>query len=138
ETYHGDGLGAWSLECVSDFGAIDRSEFDRRARERALDYVADNRDRLPVVLAARAGRTWGVFDAEGQLLYDVVSEARAIELARLGLGAYYLLAAGAIAGVVVLRRRGVPSFPVTSSLVNVTITVLLFYGSTRFRAPAEP
>jgi hypothetical protein len=54
------------------------------------------------------------------------------------LAGYYLIAAGAVAGVVVLRRRGVPSFPLVAGVINVAVTVVLFYGSTRFRAPAEP
>jgi hypothetical protein len=43
-----------------------------------------------------------------------------------------------VAGIVALRRRGEPSFPLTVWVINVAITVVVFYGMTRFRAPAEP
>ena len=37
-----------------------------------------------------------------------------------------------------MRRARIPTFPLWSAVLNVVITVLIFYGSTRFRAPAEP
>lgn len=137
-TYYGQHLGSWSVGCASDHGTTDRSVVDRRTREAAFDYMAEHGGRLPVVLAARLGRVAGLYAPRQQLDFDVVSEARPREAAGVGLGAYYLLAPAAVAGAVVLRRRGVPSFPATSAVVNVAVTAVLFYGSTRFRAPAEP
>jgi hypothetical protein len=72
------------------------------------------------------------------LTLDFTVERRPLNASRAGLAMYYPAVVAAVAGVVALRRRGVPSFPVMSWLVNVAITVVAFYGSTRFRAPAEP
>jgi 4-amino-4-deoxy-L-arabinose transferase-like glycosyltransferase len=138
ETYHEPFLGAWSFACASTVDSSDRSVLDRVTRERALTYVGDHLDRLPVVTAARLGRTWGVYSPLRQLDFDVFAEARPLPAARVGLGMYYLVALASVLGVVALRRRGVPSFPLTVWLLNVAITVVVFYGSTRFRAPAEP
>lgn len=138
ETYSGPFLGAWSFDCASSVGSTDRSVLDRSTRERALTYVGDHLDRLPVVVAARLGRTFGLYAPLRQLDFDVFAEARPLPAARGGLGLYYVAALAAVGGIVALRRRGVPSFPLTVWLVNVAITVVVFYGSTRFRAPAEP
>lgn len=116
----------------------DRSELDEVTREVALDYMRENQGRLPFVLWARFGRTWGLYAPDQQLKIDSFTDARPYDAARVGLGLYYLTAAAAVAGVVALRRRGVPSFPLTAWIVNVAVTVVVFYGTTRFRAPAEP
>jgi 4-amino-4-deoxy-L-arabinose transferase-like glycosyltransferase len=137
-TYHGDLLGAWSPACASEIQDPDRSVLDQVTRDKAFTYMGHHRSRLPAVIAARLGRTWGLYAPDSQLQFDVWAEARPIEAARVGLGMYYLLAVGSVLGLVALRRRGVPSFPLTVWLINVAITVVVFYGSTRFRAPAEP
>lgn len=138
ETYSGPLLGAWSPVCASEIEGSDRSVLDQETRDKALSYMGDHLSRLPAVVAARLGRTWGLFAPSRQLDFDVLAEARPLPASRVGLGMYYgAVLAGAV-GVMALRRRGVPSFPLTVWLVNVAITVVVFYGSTRFRAPAEP
>lgn len=139
DTYSGRLLGSWSIACASPWsGTTDRSTLDLETRERALDYVGEHRDRVPIVVAARLGRTWGLYVPAEQIEVDAFSEARPLPLSQVGLGCFYVVAAGAIVGFVVLRARGVPTLPVTVWILNVTITVALVYGSTRFRAPAEP
>jgi hypothetical protein len=140
ETYYGPALGAWSFDCASDPDVpnADRSTIDKQLRDEAIDYARDHVDRVPVVVAARFGRGWGLYAPMDQLRFDRFAENRPLGASRAGLAAYYVIAAGAVAGAVVLRRRGVPSFPLVAAVVNVAVTVVLFYGSTRFRAPAEP
>ena len=139
ETYYGTALGAWSFDCASDPEAnADRSTIDKQLRDEAIDYARDHASRLPVVVAARFGRAWAVYDPLEQLKFDRFAENRPLGASRAGLASYYVIAAGAVAGAVVLRRRGVPSFPLVAGVINVAVTVVLFYGSTRFRAPAEP
>jgi hypothetical protein len=79
-----------------------------------------------------------MYDPIEQLKFDRFAENRPLGASRVGLASYYVIAAGAIAGAIVLRRRGLPSFPLVAGVINVAVTVVLFYGSTRFRAPAEP
>jgi len=138
ETYYGDALGAWSFACATAIDEDDRSVLDQRTRDEAFTYIGDHLGRLPVVVAARLGRAWALYVPFDQLRFDSVAEARPMPASRVGLGMYYALAVLSVAGVVALRRRGEPSFPLTVWLVNVAITVIVFYGMTRFRAPAEP
>jgi 4-amino-4-deoxy-L-arabinose transferase-like glycosyltransferase len=138
ETYFGPRIGSWSLDCSSDFGDRDRSVLDRQARDNALDYVDEHRDRLPAVLTARLLRTFNLAHVSNQVNFDWFAEARPIESSRAAVGSFWVIGAAAVAGTVVLRRRGIPSFPLWSAVLNVAVTVVVFYGSTRFRAPAEP
>lgn len=138
ETYYGDALGAWSFACATAIDEDDRSVLDQRTRDEAFTYIGDHVSRLPVVVAARLGRAWALYVPFDQLRFDSVAEARPLPSSQLGLGMYYGLAVLSVAGVVAFRRRGEPSFPLTVWLVNVAITVVVFYGMTRFRAPAEP
>ena len=138
DTFYGHNLGSWSLDCITDWGDRDRSVLDRLSRQNAMDYLDEHRDRLPRVLVARVLRTFNVAHVSDQVNFDWFAEARPINASWAAVGSFWVLGLSAIAGVVVLRRRGVPSFPLLSTVANVVITVLVFYGSTRFRAPAEP
>jgi 4-amino-4-deoxy-L-arabinose transferase-like glycosyltransferase len=138
DTFYGHNLGSWSLACITDWGDRDRSVLDRLSRQNAVDYIDEHRDRLPRVFAARVLRTFNLAHVSDQVNFDWFAEARPINASWAAVGSFWVLGVAAIAGAVVLRRRGVPSFPLLSTVVNVVITVLVFYGSTRFRAPAEP
>jgi hypothetical protein len=50
---------------------------------------------------------------------------------------YYLLLPFAIGGLVVMRRRRVPIFPMIAIAMSVTITVAFSFGITRYRAPVD-
>jgi hypothetical protein len=139
DTYYGRLLGSWSFACASDppLEINDRSTIDKQLRDEAFTYAGDHASRIPVVVAARVGRAFAVYGPVEQLDFDRFAENRPLWASRLGLAAYYPIALGAVAGAVVLRRRGIPSFPLVAGVVSVLITVIVFYGSTRFRAPAE-
>jgi len=138
DTFYGHNLGSWSLDCITDWGDRDRSVLDRLSRQNAIDYLDEHRGRLPRVMAARVLRTFNLAHVSDQVNFDWFAEARPIDASWAAVGSFWVLGLAAIGGVVVLRRRGVPSFPLLSTVANVMITVLVFYGSTRFRAPAEP
>jgi 4-amino-4-deoxy-L-arabinose transferase-like glycosyltransferase len=148
ETYSEPALGSWSFACAQasdaeirarpDYDVVDRSVLGNALTDKAVEYAFDNVDRWPAVVSARFGRAWGLYDPMEQLKFDRFAENRPMGFSEVGLWMYYAIAVGAIAGTVLLRRRGVPSFPLVAGVVTVAITVVLFYGSTRFRAPAEP
>jgi 4-amino-4-deoxy-L-arabinose transferase-like glycosyltransferase len=138
EAFGNDFLGSWSFACATAIDGTDRSVLDKVTRDQALDYMSEHKGRLPAVFAARFGRTWGLYDPDGQVRLDNAFESRPLASARVGLAMYYGFVALGIVGLVWMRRRRLPSFPLTTWLLNVAITVVAFYGSTRFRAPAEP
>jgi hypothetical protein len=90
------------------------------------------------VVAVRVGRVTGLYRPAQQVDVDVFLEGRERWLAIAGLVSYYCVAAGAIAGAIVLRRRrSPPLFPLLVLPGIVLVTVALTYGTTRFRAAAE-
>jgi 4-amino-4-deoxy-L-arabinose transferase-like glycosyltransferase len=137
-TYSGSELGYWFGYCfaleIPDPG--EASVYNRRQRDRAIEYARDHLGRLPVVAAARVGRLWGVFrpvhaaeTSQGEGKPKVVSLAGwAVSWVLIGLGA---------GGVVILRRRRVQLFPILAPVAIVTLVAIIFYGSLRFRVAAE-
>lgn len=142
DTFEGPHVGWWSYPCAADVPVPpgDTSNADLAYREVALDYAGDHLGRLPVVLAARLGRTFGLWDPDGQATLDRV-EGRPRGVAVAAAVLWYPTAALAVAGWLVLRRRGwswARLAPLWAPVACVVVTVLAFYGTTRFRALAEP
>ena len=50
---------------------------------------------------------------------------------------YYALAVLSIGGLVLLRRRRVPIFPLLAVVLDVVVSVALTFGQTRYRTTAE-
>jgi Dolichyl-phosphate-mannose-protein mannosyltransferase len=138
DTYSGPFLGFWSLKCGTQFVPPkgDASVQARFYRDKVRDYVSDHKSRVPVVVLAREGRTWGFFNVNQQITIDQI-EDKELNTSRIALGMYYALVAFSVVGVVALRRRRVPLTPLLAVLGAVALTVGFVYGTTRFRAPAE-
>jgi 4-amino-4-deoxy-L-arabinose transferase-like glycosyltransferase len=138
DTYYGPFLGFWALRCGTQFVPPkgDASVQARFYRGKVREYVEDHKSRVPVVVLAREGRTWGFFNAGQQITIDQI-EDKELNTSRIGLGMYYAFVALGVVGVVALRRRRVPLTPVLAVIGAVALTVGFVYGTTRFRAPAE-
>ena len=137
QTYGGERLGYWDGTCnaLTDTAGDGSVESGRR-RDLAFDYMGDHLDRLPVVVAARVGRLWGVFRPI-ETARDNQFEGRPMWASVAGLVMFVPLAAFAAAGLVILRRRRVPLIPLVAPIVIVTLMAAMFYGLIRFRVPAE-
>jgi hypothetical protein len=139
--YSGNAIGLTVLRppCIdSPHPPGDESVVAQIYRTRAFDYMKAHKKRVPVVLAARVGRTWSVFRPMDMLEFNR-GEGRERWVTALGLVAYYPLLALAVAGGFVLARRSpralwVLVVPAIASTIGVAVT----YGQTRFRAAAEP
>ncbi len=117
----------------------DQSEVAKVYRERAFEYAQDHAGRVPVVLAARVGRTWSLYRPLDMVSFNE-GEGRERWVSRLGLVAYYPTLLAAIYGAVLLwkakDRRTLWVLLVPA--ICVTIGAMVSYGQTRFRAAAEP
>ena len=102
-----------------------------------VDYARDHIGEVPKIVAIRVLRQWELFRPWQTIDFSTI-ENRDKDSAALGLGMYYVLAAGAIAGAIMLRRRGVPLLPLGAQVLSVTLTAAYAYGTVRFRAPVEP
>jgi hypothetical protein len=89
------------------------------------------------VVAARIGRVWDVFRPTQNVHLNEFYERRGDAASWAVLIGYYLMLPFAIGGLVVMRRRRVPIFPMIAIAVSVTVTVALSFGITRYRAPVD-
>jgi 4-amino-4-deoxy-L-arabinose transferase-like glycosyltransferase len=135
--YSGRGMGLTDLTCLGGKIRGDQSVDSKIYRERAFDYIGEHKPRFVLVSFARVGRTWSAFRPWDMVDYNK-GEGREGWVTVLGLVAFYPLLVGAIAGVVVLRRRGRRVWPLLVPALIVTISSAATYGQTRFRVPAEP
>ena len=137
--YEGGGIGFWNLGCAFALEvdpALDQSEESAVYRDEAVRFISDNFDRLPVVVAARLGRVWAVYAPEQMVVLNQ-GEGREQWASWAGVLSWWVTAPLAVAGAVVLRRRGVPIWPFVAMVVAVGVTAVLFYGIVRFRVPAD-
>jgi hypothetical protein len=138
--YSGPYEGYWSMSCAlaapSKLG-VDESVESSAEQSYALKFVRSHENRLIPVVAARIGRTFGLFHPIQQIRLDWHIETRPYHWALLGLWMYYGLALLSIAGAVILRLRRVPVFPLLAVGLTVVISIILSFGDTRYRTTFE-
>ena len=144
--YHGERLGyvdgrfydvgEKGCSILDDEWASDQTLAMDQLRRAALDYMGDNLDRVPVVAAARVGRTFNVYRPFQQVHFEAERNTP-LSVLRLGLVMYWGMVPLAVLGVVAARRRGIPVYPILVYFVVVTVAVAITIGAVRYRAPAE-
>jgi 4-amino-4-deoxy-L-arabinose transferase-like glycosyltransferase len=136
-TYHGTLLGFHDGFCGFIDGLPAENSREAAARRRAaFEYIGDHLDRLPVVVAARVGRVWGLY-GQVQMARIAQAEGRPVWASLAGLAMFWVLVPAAALGAHTLRRSGRPLFPLVAPLLIVTFNAAAFYGLTRFRVGAE-
>ena len=134
---HGEYYGFWDFRCLNGSPAGDESDQGLHWRRQAFDFIASHKRALPGVVAARLGRFWNVYRPSQMTSLDATFEGRPRWLSITGLGMFYLLGLGSLAGLRELRRRRTALFPLLAVPAGVTLAVILTYANTRFRAPVE-
>lgn len=136
-TYYTPAIGFWSLQCGLDLEVEgDRSTMSAAWRAEAFDYIGDNVDRLPAVIGARLGRTFGVYENQ-QMVYFNTNEGREPWVSRLAIYQYWVLVPVAVGGAAIAVRRGLFVTPLVPPVIVVVVTTIVFYGLFRFRIPAD-
>jgi 4-amino-4-deoxy-L-arabinose transferase-like glycosyltransferase len=141
-TYSGARFGSWQAPCLQLDQALHagrRGEIavNQYERDRGIDYARSHLSRLPSVVAARLGLTFGAYDPWHELTVEGNAEGRDVGLSHVGYVMYLVLLPFAIAGFVLLgpgRTRRVLLVP----LVAILISTVVGYGNQRFRMPLEP
>ena len=130
-TYYGRRIGTWQYSCARFDGRGNEAVELDKAGHRGVRFARDHAGRVPLVLAARFARTWGLWEP------FAVPEGRRKWVQQIGAAIYFVLLPLAAYGIVLLRRRRVPLLIVLAPFLTVTATVLLAYGQIRFRHSAE-
>jgi 4-amino-4-deoxy-L-arabinose transferase-like glycosyltransferase len=149
ESYYGGLVGSWAYECFRGRAPGDESQYSVDYRDRGLRYARDHLGRLPVVVAARAGRMLELYPAQSAFFQE--SEGRSSKAAWAGIVWFWLMLPLSAYGMVLLRRRGgsgsagsdpgVARRALLVLLAPVALSVVVclgVYGSTRLRVAAEP
>ncbi|MCB1039656.1 MAG: glycosyltransferase family 39 protein [Acidimicrobiales bacterium] len=129
--------------CFSGFDLVgsdrDEAEVAAQMRRDGLAYAGDHLGELPTVMAARLGRTVGLYQLDQQSNF-AFAEGRNATWDRRGTRSFQLLAAIGVVGLVLGLRGGASRarvlllVPIACSMLVVAFT----YGNPRFRAAAEP
>jgi 4-amino-4-deoxy-L-arabinose transferase-like glycosyltransferase len=136
--YYSGQIGSWP--CYPRLAvAPGRDEADVSAdlRDTGLTYAHDHAGRLPAVAAVRLLRSFDFWSpAEATRLEAGIGD-RDLKVYRAGVAVYYLLLPLAVAGAVMLRRRGEPLGILLAPFALVVVVSIFGYGTPRFRVPAE-
>ncbi len=152
-TYRGPTIGAWrstfspgsndrDRPCFEGFRIEDpefsEAEAAARARRDGLRYALDHPGRWPVVVGARLGRTFGVFNPGQQVDLEVL-EGRDHEWQWAGTVVGWVLLPGAIGGLILIARRDrATGWIMVIPWAGVALTTIVTYGNQRFRVGLDP
>lgn len=140
ETFSGSKAGYWSLSCAltaPHYQYQDASVTSSQAQAYAMRFIRAHESQLPKVVFYREGRTFAFWNPTLQIRQDSTVETRPFHWAEIGLWSYYGLLVLSLPAVVVLRRRGIPIYPLLFVLGDVVFSVALTLGQTRYRSPFE-
>jgi len=137
-TYAGQLLGEWDYRCLPADRPRNEAVAATQLRDQGLRYARDHAGRLPVVIAARLGRSFELYRPRQQAREEAFFEGRDLRVEQAGVVMYYLLALLAIAGAVLLARRRGPWWVLAAPVGMVVFVTVISYGITRFRVGAEP
>jgi 4-amino-4-deoxy-L-arabinose transferase-like glycosyltransferase len=135
--YYGPDIGYGELSCLYPFYGGDQSINDGKYLHNGVTYAEGHLSRLPVVVFAREGRTFGFWNPFQQTSIDAQWMGTWDGVTRLAMISYWLLLVPACAGVVALRRRGVPLYPLLAFVLTAVVAVGPSIGDPRYRAAAE-
>ena len=139
-TFDGELLGSFDVASMyrsPAAGIQDDTVRDMRLRREALTFTRENLSRLPVVLLAREGRSFGLYapgqhvQANGQMLNSPSAVLWMWNVL------YWILLVFSVAGFVVLRRQRVPIYPLLTFFAIVVISSAITFGDPRYRACIE-
>lgn len=131
-TYYGHKIGSWDVTCHTlPVPVGDESDMGAVLRHRGQEYARQHLGRLPLVAAARLGRTFLVFKP----LANKTDAGRPAWTQWATVILYFPVQVLAVVGVVVLRRRRIRAWPLVAMAALVAGTSVFTYGISRFRVP---
>jgi 4-amino-4-deoxy-L-arabinose transferase-like glycosyltransferase len=139
-TFGGDGIGSWEYRCTHPElrRELGEAEWGRRLRAETREFIAEHPGRLPVVVAARELRVWGLWDPADQVPREVV-ETRSEWFQWVAWATGLVVLVGGVAGLAHLGAAGRRDVAVLwAPIAMVALTSAFTHGNTRFAAVAQP
>ena len=144
KAFFGDDVGFWRMECIGrdlapgEAKTLDESQLDRRYRNEAIQVMIENPGRTAVVLPLRVARMFHLWSPGRQLELDQFSEGREWWVSGSALSTYYALLGLGAYGVYAMYRRRLVLYPLVVPVVVAAVGAMICFGTTRYRAAAEP
>ncbi len=142
-TYYGAAMGLNQFKCLREIlppagRDVNQAEQDREYRKAATDYMGDHLHRLPKVVLAREGRTWGLWRVGQQRRVDHFWENRgSLDVILLQQWSWWIVGLLAIPGLVIWRRKRFGVYPLVAQFAITVVVVGVTFGNTRYRAGVE-
>jgi 4-amino-4-deoxy-L-arabinose transferase-like glycosyltransferase len=137
-TYSGPELGWWDHRCTYPEleSRMSEARYSSKITHLGVSYALAHSSRLPVVLSARFGRVWGLWNPVDTASRERIESrnfrwqmfAWAVSLCTLVLG---------LAGWRIMSMRGRPIALLVGQFAMTSVIAVGSYGNTRFRGPAE-
>jgi hypothetical protein len=136
--YHGPLIGAWAcyppLRASRRLSEVDLASSLTRAGVR---YARRHSGRVPAVMAVRLLRTYDLWSPRRAASLEALIDDADRHVEQAAFLVFYVLAALAIVGAVLLRRAAEPLAILLVPVLVVCLISLLGYGTSRFRVPAD-
>jgi hypothetical protein len=138
-TYSGPLIGYWDYTCLghNDLANNNEARYGQVLSEEGRAYLKTHLSRVPIVLAVRALRSWGLYDPaqEAQLARF---ETRSVGWQQFAWPVSLLILVLALPGIVGIRRERLSLVLIAGPAVVDTLVVLATYGNDRFVLSAVP
>ncbi|MGH2892340.1 MAG: ArnT family glycosyltransferase [Solirubrobacteraceae bacterium] len=131
QTYHGVNMGGLDITCIAPRTRASEAAQAAIWQHDGLSYASHHLGRLPAVIALRELRVWDLWQPRRQA--RTFAEGQQIDVAEAGVGAFWLFAIVAIAGVLALRRRSPALLILLAPAGVVCLTTAIGYGVPRLR-----
>jgi hypothetical protein len=136
--YYSGRIGSWPCyPRLTVAPGRDEADVSADLRDTGLTYAHDHAGRLPAVAAVRLLRSFDLWSPASATRLEAGIGDRDLNVDRVGVALYYLLLPAAVAGAVMLRRRGERLGILLAPFALVAVVSVLGYGTPRFRVPAE-
>jgi hypothetical protein len=138
-TYQGPLLGYWDFTCIGhdQLAVTDEARYNQVTHAEGTAYLRAHLGRVPLVVAARVLRAWGLFEPLQQARLDAV-QTRSVGWQQLVWPASLLVLLAALPGLVLLRRDRLALVLVAGPVAVSTVVVAVSFGNPRYVVAATP
>jgi 4-amino-4-deoxy-L-arabinose transferase-like glycosyltransferase len=139
-TYRGTLIGYWTQACVDAVnpGDLDEAAYSSRLTRQGEHYARTHFAEVPLVVAIRQLRAFGLFSPRQQARLDNI-ETRSYHWQLLAWVAWLpVFVLGTFGLVRVARQHGRAALPLFATVAATVVTITISYGNQRFRTTCEP
>ena len=140
-TFEGDRKGFFDMACLSYADKperdADRSVMDRLQAEAAVIQIRDNLDKLPLTIAARYGRAFGVYRTNHTVTEIAKWQGSAAWPVWAWVISFWFVFGLAIIGAMAAIRSRIDILPLVVPILVMLGVVAVFYGEPRYHTMAD-